>query len=176
MYDESIKVILNINDISEAKVGHNYLCNKLKIIGEEEGYKINEGFILRLKHRIYSWYVDSDHLLFRFMCHRGSFREDINKICVLCKKSENGMTHVINECNVIKNEREKLLNELNTINKRKDNELLNIIDFHYFSKGFNKAEDKVDKRIIKLIKEFIQMLYIKMNSDKNNEKKKKEKK
>jgi len=176
MYDESIKVILNINDISEAKVGHNYLCNKLKIIGEEEGYKINEGFISRLKHRIYSWYVDSDHLLFRFMCHRGSFREDINKICVLCKKSENGMTHVINECNVIKNEREKLLNELNTINKRKDNELFNAIEYNYYSKSYNKSEDKEDKKGIKLIKEFIQMLYIKMNSDKNNEKKKKEKK
>ena len=33
------------------------------------------------------------------MCHRGSFREDINKIYVLCKKSENGMKDVINEYN-----------------------------------------------------------------------------
>ena len=86
------------------------------------------------------------------------------------------MTHVINECNVIKNEREKLLNELNTINKRKDNELFNAIEYNYYSKSYNKSEDKEDKKGIKLIKEFIQMLYIKMNSDKNNEKKKKEKK
>ena len=86
------------------------------------------------------------------------------------------MTHVINECNVIKNEREKLLDELNTINKRKDNELLNAIEYHYYSKSYNKSEDKEDKKGIKLSKEFIQMLYIKMNSDKNNEKKKKEKK
>ena len=86
------------------------------------------------------------------------------------------MKHVINECNVIKNEREKLLNELNTINKRKDNELLNAIEYHYYSKSYIKSEDKVDKNGIKLIKDFILMLYIKMNSDKNNEKKKKEKK
>ena len=73
------------------------LFYKLKIIGEEEGYKINEGFLSRLKYRIYSWYVDSDYLLFRFMCHRGSFREDINKKCVLCKVADNGMKHVINK-------------------------------------------------------------------------------
>ena len=66
MYDKVIIEILNKNDKSAAKVGHNYLYNKLKIIGEKEGYIINEGFISRLKHRIYSWYVDSEHLLFRF--------------------------------------------------------------------------------------------------------------
>ena len=80
------------------------------------------------------------------MCHCGSFREDINKICVLCKKSENGMTHVINECNVIKNERKKLLNELNTINKRKDNELFNAIEYNYYSKSYNKSKIKKIKK------------------------------
>ena len=78
------------------------------------------------------------------------------------------MKHVINECNVIKNEREKLLNELNTINKRKDNELLITIEYHYYSKSYIKTEYKIDKKVIKLIKEYIQMLYTKMNSDRNN--------
>ncbi len=41
---------------------------------------INQGFISRLKHRIYNWYVDSDFILLKFMCHRGSFREDINPL------------------------------------------------------------------------------------------------
>ena len=45
IYDESIIEILNINDISAAKVGHNYLYNKLKILDEEKGYKINEIYL-----------------------------------------------------------------------------------------------------------------------------------
>ena len=103
------------------------------------------------------------------MCHRGSFREDINKKCVLCKVADNSMKHVINECNILKNERENLLKELNKINKRKDNELLNAIEYHYYSKSFNKAEDKDDKKGIKLIKDYIQMLYKKMNIDRKKE-------
>ena len=39
LYDKVIIVILNINDMSSVRIGHNYLYNKLKIIGEEEGYK-----------------------------------------------------------------------------------------------------------------------------------------
>ena len=76
---------------------------------------------------------------------------------------------------VIKNERKNLLKELNTINKRKDNELLNAIEYHYYSKSYIKSEDKADKKEIKLIKDYIQMLYIKMNSDRNNEKEKERK-
>ena len=173
LYDKVITEILNINDITSVRIGHNYLYNKLKIIDEEEGYKINEGFLSRLKYRIYSWYVDSDYLLFRFMCHRGSFREDINKKCVLCKVADNGMKHVINECTKLKNERENLLKELNRINKRKDKELLTAIEYHYYSKSYNKAEEKNDRKGIKLIKDYIQMLYTKMNMDKKQEKKNK---
>ena len=135
--------------------------------------KINEGFLSRLKYRIYSWYVDSDYLLFRFMCHRGSFREDINKKCVLCKVADNGMKHAINECTKLKNEREDLLKELNRINKRKDKELLTAIEYHYYSKSYNKAEEKDDRKGIKLIKDYIQMLYTKMNIDIKQEKKNK---
>ena len=58
------------------------------------------------------------------MYHRGSFREDINKKCLLCKDADIGIKHIINECNILKNERENLLRELNIINKRKDNEFL----------------------------------------------------
>ena len=47
------------------------------------------------------------------------------------------------ELELIKNEREYLLKELNRINKRKDKELLNAIEYHYYSKSYNKAEEKV---------------------------------
>ena len=74
---------------------NNYVYNKLKIIGNKEGLDINQGFINRLKHRIYSWYVDSEFLLLKFMCHRGSFREDIYEKCILCKYANNGFKHNI---------------------------------------------------------------------------------
>ena len=41
MYDKSIVEILGLNDISEVRVSYNYLYNKLKILGEKEGYNIN---------------------------------------------------------------------------------------------------------------------------------------
>ena len=85
IYDESIKIILNIKNISEVKPSYNYLYNKLKIIGRKEELEINQEFISRLKHRIYRWYVNSEFLLLKFMCHRGSFREDINEKCISCE-------------------------------------------------------------------------------------------
>ena len=85
LYDKSIKEILDIDDISSVRIGYNYLYNKLKLLGIKEGLDINQGFLSRLKHRIYSWYVDSDFILLKFMCHRRSFREDINAKCILCK-------------------------------------------------------------------------------------------
>ena len=78
-------------------IGYNYLYNKLKFLGTKEGLNINQGFIPRLKHRIYSWYVNSDFILLKFMCHRGSFREDIYEKCILCKDANNGFIHVVNE-------------------------------------------------------------------------------
>ena len=82
MYDETIKKILNVDDISKVRISENYLYNKLKDIGLEENIDISKGFLTRLKNRLYSWYVDSDFILLKFMCHRGSFREDINKKCI----------------------------------------------------------------------------------------------
>jgi hypothetical protein len=32
------------------------------------------------------------------MCHWESFIEEINKKCILCKDADNGLKHVINEC------------------------------------------------------------------------------
>ena len=46
--------------------------------------------------------------------------------------------------------------------------MLITIEYHYYSKSYIKAEYKIDKKVIKLIKEYIQMLYTKMNSDRNN--------
>ena len=41
------------------------------------------------------------------MCHRGAFREDINKKCVLCKTEDNGIEHVTNNCIKFKKERKR---------------------------------------------------------------------
>ena len=56
------------------------------------------------------------------------------------------------------------MKELNIINKRKYNELLNAIEYHYYSKSYKKVEDKANRKGIKIIKEFIQMLYNKLNN------------
>ena len=87
MYDKVIKEVININDIH----------SKIKIFMRKK-YIINDQFNNRLKNRIHSWYVDSDFLLIKFMCHRGCFREDIFQKYILCKKENNAIKHVINEC------------------------------------------------------------------------------
>ena len=43
---------------------------------------------------------------------RGCFREDIFKKCVLCKKEDNIIKHIINECEIKLKLRDKLKNEL----------------------------------------------------------------
>ena len=175
LYDENIKKILNINDISMVRPTYNYIYNNLKIIGEKEGLDINQGFINRLKHRIYSWYVDSDFLLLKFMCHRGSFREDINKKCILCKNANNGIKHVINECECLKEERKELLYKLQRINATWGNDLLKEIEYHYYSKRYTdiKVLSKYDNKGISLIKKFIRNMYIKFG-EANKKKGKKE--
>ena len=57
-----------------------------------------------------------------------------------------------------------VLKDLNNINKRKDTELLNAIEFHYYSKSNTnkKEENKEDNKGIKLIKEFVETLYKEM--------------
>ena len=100
-------------------------------------------------------YVNSDFILLKFMCHRGSFRDDIYKKCVLCKGADNGLKHVVNECAKLKNERKQLLKDLNNINNRKDTELLIAIEFHYYSKSYtNKKESKSVLFLVALSKSF----------------------
>jgi len=100
------------------------------------------------------------------MCHRGSFREDINEKCILCKNVDNGIKHVINECEKLKTERNILLSELNEINNNYYEELLKAIENHYYSKKYSnaKTEYKKDKRGIKLIKEFLLTMYKKFGA------------
>ena len=52
------------------------------------------------------------------MCHRGCFREDIFEKCVLCKKENNGIKHVVNECIELKDLRDKLKNELKGLDRK----------------------------------------------------------
>ena len=56
------------------------------------------------------------------------------------------------------------LTKINNINNRKDTELLNAIEFHYYSKSYTnkKEENKEDNKGIKLIKEFVETLYREM--------------
>ena len=71
---------------------------------------------------------------------------------------------MVNECAKLKNERKQLLKDLNNINNRKDTELLKAIEFHYYSKSYTnkKGENKDDNKGIKLIKEFVEILYKEM--------------
>ena len=170
MYDETIKKILNLNDISQVRPHNNYVYNKLKIIGNKEGLDINQGFINRLKHRIYSWYVDSDFLLLKFMCHRGSFREDIYEKCILCKDANNGFIHVVNECKCLEEERKELINKLQYINNTWGTNLLREIEYHYYSVRYSNAESlaKRDNKGISLIKKFIRIMYLKLGKAKKD--------
>ena len=64
------------------------------------------------------------------MCHRGSFREDINEKCILYGYPENSIEHVVNDCKKLSRERRKLLEELNKIDNNNYKELLKAIEYH----------------------------------------------
>jgi hypothetical protein len=68
----------------------------------------------------HSSYVDSDFLLFKFKYHRRCFREDIFEKCILFKKENNGIKHLINEYIELKGLRDKLINQLNKLDKKID--------------------------------------------------------
>ena len=65
----------------------NNIIDNLNEIGENFVIKIN--WIKRLVYRTHNWYVDGDHLLLRFILGRGSFRNNINDKCILCKNCDN---------------------------------------------------------------------------------------
>ena len=115
-----VHIILNIDDISKVRISENYLYNKLKDIGLKENIDINE-------NRLYSWYINFDFILLKFMCHRGSFREDINEKCILCEYPENSIKHVLNKCKKLSRERRKLSEELNKIDNTNYKELLKLL-------------------------------------------------
>ena len=52
------------------------------------------------------------------MCYRGYFRKNIFQKCVLCKKKDNNINHVINECVIIKELRDKLKNDLEVLDRK----------------------------------------------------------
>ena len=58
------------------------------------------------------------------MCHRGNFREDIYKKCILCNKEDNNIKYVINESMAMKELRDKLKNELKGLNRKTINLIL----------------------------------------------------
>ena len=64
------KQVLYTEDIPFSAFNKKYIIKRLKELGEKEGYNINDKFRNRLKDRIYSWYVDVDFLLLKFMYHK----------------------------------------------------------------------------------------------------------
>lgn len=76
------------------------------------------------------------------MCHKGAFREDINKKCLLCEKDNNGIEHVINECEKLEEERKNLIVELNKLDDKIKNKTLHeSIEYFYYSKKLSGAKD-----------------------------------
>ena len=64
------------------------------------------------------------------MCHRGFFREDIFEKCILCKKENNGIKYINNEYIVLKELRDKLINEHIKLIKKINN--LEKIEYFYY--------------------------------------------
>ena len=115
MYDKIIKQVLETEDIPSSAYNKKYIIKRSKKL--KEGYNINDKFTNRLKDRIYSWYVDGHFLLLKFKCYRGIL-EKIYIRNVLCKKEDNNIKHVINECEIMKELRDKLKNELEGLDRK----------------------------------------------------------
>ena len=99
-----------------------------------------------------------DHLLLRFILGRGTFRNDINDKCILCKNSDNYQEHAVNECVKTKKLRAKLAKELNDLdNATKNKTLLDSIFYWYYSKDLK--DKKGDNKGIRLIKKFVFKIY-----------------
>ena len=146
-YENTFNEKLNIYDnVIEKTIGNikgDVIYNNLKSIGNEFNYDINKDFRKRLNKRIYSWYVDGDFLLLRYMCHRGAFRKDINEKCVLCETEDNGIEHVTNNCIKFKKAREEIIKKLNNLDANTKNKtLLEIIEYYYYSKKLSESKDE----------------------------------
>jgi len=77
IFDEKLNIYDKVIEITINNTKGNILYNSLKNIGNNFEYYIHEDFRRRLNKRIYTWYIDGDFLLLKFMCHRGAFRKDI---------------------------------------------------------------------------------------------------
>ena len=69
------------------------------------------------------------------MCHRGAFREDINKKCLLFEKDNDGIKQCINECEKLEKKIE--LDKLD--DKIRNKTLLESIEYFYYSKRLSDA-------------------------------------
>ena len=115
IFNEELKIYNKVINNTINNIKGNIIYNSLKNIGKNYKYNIHEDFRRRLNERIYTWYVDGNFLLLRFMCHRGAFRKNINEKCKLCNKENNGIEHVINESEKLQKERNDLITELNKL-------------------------------------------------------------
>ena len=89
VFNEKLNIYNNIIEKIIGNIKGDIIFNNLRNIGNEFNYDINKDFRRRLNKRIYSWYVDGDFLLLRYMCYRGAFREDIIEKCVFYKTEDN---------------------------------------------------------------------------------------
>ena len=105
-------------------------------------YDINKDFRRHINKRIYSWYVDGDFLLLRYMCHRGAFRKDINEKCAFCKTEDNGIEHVTNNCSKFKKEREEIIKKFNNLDVNSKNKTLFEIIEYYYRKRLSESKDE----------------------------------
>ena len=93
------------------------------------------------------------------------FRVDINKKCILCKTENNSINHVVNVCKELEKERNDLINQINKFDKNTKNKIiLEVIEYFYYNKtdSYNKDEIKLDNKGIKLIKNFVKKIYVKL--------------
>ena len=99
--------------------------------------------------------------LLKFMCHNGTLEKISIKNVYFIRKVIIDLNNVVNEFEELKREMEVVLKELNKINNTNYDELLNAIEYNYYNKrcGNVKFESKEDNRAIKIIKEFISVIY-----------------
>jgi hypothetical protein len=125
---------------------------------------VGPGLRDRLKEEVYTWYVDRDHYLLRYMCNRGFFRNDINPICKHCELV-NSRDHATDECDWYRVEREKTIEKIARLADVGGMSLSEMINKFYFDPG--EIDKKNRKSIIRYIKEFVFDLFTKQKDDLN---------
>ena len=67
VFNEKLNIYNNIIEKTTCNIKSDIIFNNLRNIGNEFNYDINKDFRRRLNKRIYSWYVDGDFLLLRYV-------------------------------------------------------------------------------------------------------------